>query len=868
MVILFMWIKLPKGLVCMLRFETAVIALLAAFLLPALNIQAQEADVTTDETVAQPPADGFVVGGFQLKPDLSVGVVHDTNVFATRTDEVDDEILLIAPSLKLESLWQKHSFNLSAGAQLGRYNTQADEDYEDYWLDMDGQFDYQAAGYVFAGAGISRDHEDRGSPDAIISGTEPTVYESAHGHLGISHSFGDYNIRFGGTLEKLEYQNSGVLNNEDRDRILAGLGLRGSWKINQQYAFYLQAIGDNREYVDTPDDFGFNRDSDGYRAHAGLQARPSNRTRVTAYLGWLEQRYKDEQFRDVNAADYGFNIITTPAPGVDLQFTLSRSLEETITPLSSGYLYTSLQTRLDHRLSRRLSMFASAAVAESSFQQTDREDYNYGASVGVSFDLGEHYYLAAEYRIDSRDSNIEQEVLNPASIQAPEDFARNQFMLNFGARLYPLEPWPVRAASSVGNGEQTFMGDSPVTDWGGFYLGVAAGLETMTLETSSARGESGIDKGEFADAAATGGVYLGYGWTLNSWYLGLELDGVYSDSALTHSKSSAKSRAFTLERNSYLGGFIRLGYQLQSGTLVYARAGIVENDFKLTYALNDEPENELEDGLDANGQSYGLGMQLPLSGQLFLGVDYRVSALGDYTADLVTETDDMDFGSSHFQIGLGWVPGAELPRHSTAEDQGGRFYGGLQLAHQTLFTDIYGLHTDGGGVSDFNGEFGSTAGVTGGVFVGYDYIFDSRWILGLELNFEDSNTAWHHERSPGGRNFSVERKDSLGAGLKIGWQVRGGSRLYLLASHVQTRFNTLWTKGENSDNYVDRDDRKSGSRLGLGVESAIGRKLFWRMEYAYTDYGNYQFTTSHGRPDSLEFSNQESLFRVGFGVRF
>jgi hypothetical protein len=853
----------------MLRFvNTANKTLVATLLLVTLRVQSQEAAPATDADLAEVPADGFVAGTFQLQPDLSVGIVHDTNIFATRTDEIDDEILIITPSLHLESLWQKHSYNLSAGAQLGRYNNQTDEDYDDYWLDMDGQFDYNPTGYLFAGAGISRDHEDRGSPDAIISGSEPTVYESAHGHLGISHSFGDYNIRFGGTLEQLEYQNSGALNNQDRDRSLAGLGLRGSWKMDKQYAFYLQGIGDSREYADTPDDFGRNRDSDGYRVHAGLQARPSNRTQVTAYLGWLEQNYKADQFRDVSTADYGLSAFTTPVPGVDLSFSLSRSLEETTSPLSPGYLYTSFQARLNHRLNRRLSIFATAAVAESDFQQTEREDYNYGASFGVSYDLSEHYYLAAQYRFDSRDSNVEQEVLNPASVQATEDFSRNQFTLNVGARLYPVQSWPKPSKGVADNTTQANISGDARRGWAGFYTGAAVGLESMTLETSSVRGETGLDQGEFADAAATGSVYLGYGWALNNWYLGLEIDGVFSDSTLTHAKTSAKSRAFSLERDGYLGAFLRLGYQLQSGSLVYARAGLVENDFKLKYSLNDEPENELQDRLGVDGQSYGVGMQLPLSSEIFLGVDYRISTLGDYTADLVTETDSMEFGANHFQIGLGWVPGGDLQRNSVAEYQGGRFYGGLQMAHHTLFTDIYGTHADNGAVSDFNGEFGGTDGFAGGVFIGYDYIFSSRWVFGLELNLEDSNASWQHERSPGGRNFSVERKDSIGAGIKIGYQLHGGSTLYLVGSRVQTRFNTLWTKGSNSDNYVDRDDRQNGSRLGLGVETTMGSKMFWRMEYAYTDYGNYQFTTSHNQADSLEFSNQESVFRVGVGVRF
>ena len=40
---------------------------------------------------------------------------------------------------------------------------------------------------------------------------------------------------------------------------------------------------------------------------------------------------------------------------------------------------------------------------------------------------------------------------------------------------------------------------------------------------------------------------------------------------------------------------------------------------------------------------------------------------------------------------------------------------------------------------------------------------------------------------------------------------------------VRTRFNTTWVRGSDPLNYVDRDDRRSGDRLGVGAELPVSR---------------------------------------------
>jgi outer membrane immunogenic protein len=88
------------------------------------------------------------------------------------------------------------------------------------------------------------------------------------------------------------------------------------------------------------------------------------------------------------------------------------------------------------------------------------------------------------------------------------------------------------------------------------------------------------------------------------------------------------------------------------------------------------------------------------------------------------------------------------------------------------------------------------------------------------------------------------------------------------ADRVQTRFGTRWLKGGNRSADIDRDDRVDGNRIGVGAQLPLTRTLFTRLDYSYTEYDDYGFTTTHGQPDSMRFKNSETLFRLALGAFF
>jgi len=829
------------------------------------------APVAVSQSADAGSRDGYQIGSFTLRPEVGVSGVYDSNIFATPTDEVEDSIMLFAPALAADSSWARHKLDFDLGGAFARYSSNDDEDYDDYWASTDGRYDLSDNSNVFGGLGYSHEHEDRGSPEDEQAGDEPTVYDSSRAHAGISHAWGKLSLRLGGTYEDLKFDDAGTLTNADRDRVVTGAGGRLSWQLHPQYTVYGQGILDQRDYDNSLDDNGYQRDSDGYRAAAGLLATFTNRFKGEAYLGYLSQAYDDPRFDDVGKPDYGGSLSWRPTPRTIVAAELERSLEETTLAGSSGYLYTALTGSVRHKLTPRMNVNAGVSAAEANYNDISREDRYYSARLGMVYYLTTRWYMGAEYRVLVRDSSSDAEVNNPASQQELEDYGRNQFFLNLGTLLYPVKPG---AYWDTPSGQALALSASRAP---GFYAGALLGYDSLNLRSKVGR-DQGTEKGEFSDSDASAGLFAGWGLNWGRWYAGLE--GEYEDSPVDvqYSDEKASARTLKIDKNDAYGLALRGGYLLASGPLLYARAGAVRANFDIYDTVNARSDAADDDDATETGVRLGLGTDIPASRHLFVRLEYSFTEYDDFEANIVDVQDQPRTERFHpredlFRVGLGWQwggPGEPGPKQVL--DYSG-LYAGAHIGHGALQSDVSGQHSDGSvtpgnpGRFRFSGDFGDDSAVTGGVFFGYG-LEHRHWYLGLEGELEDSNADWTYRQEPDGRDFSVEKMDTWGASLRGGYVLDNGTLLYAHAGKVRTRFNTTWAKGGDPASYVDRDDRKSGDRLGLGAELPVSRSTFVRLDYSYTDYDGYDFVTSQVDADSVKFDNDEALFRLGLGIRF
>ena len=111
-----------------------------------------DADSGAPAELTQPNAeaqDGYRMGSFSVRPEVTVSGVYDSNIFATPTDEVEDSIMLFAPTLAADSGWARHKLEFDLGGAFARYSSNDDEDYDDYQDDEDYDEDEEEYDYDY-----------------------------------------------------------------------------------------------------------------------------------------------------------------------------------------------------------------------------------------------------------------------------------------------------------------------------------------------------------------------------------------------------------------------------------------------------------------------------------------------------------------------------------------------------------------------------------------------------------------------------------------------------------------------------------------------------------------------------------------------
>ncbi|PAX07109.1 outer membrane protein [Sphingomonas lenta] len=138
-----------------------------------------------------------------------------------------------------------------------------------------------------------------------------------------------------------------------------------------------------------------------------------------------------------------------------------------------------------------------------------------------------------------------------------------------------------------------------------------------------------------------------------------------------------------------------------------------------------------------------------------------------------------------------------------------------------------------------------------GAAVGYDVALGPNFTIGAEAgigwSLDDRERA-----AVGTSRVGIDSGRDIDVSLRLGARVAPRTLLYAKAGWANTRFEGEVRNASGALVSRVRGD-EDGYRLGAGVEQALGRRLFVKGEYRYTNYG-----------DDLE--RHQAL--VGFGVRF
>jgi hypothetical protein len=376
---------------------------------------------TTPPPTVDTEAAGYRVGDFTIYPSIQAGTLYDDNIYATPTNKVPDMIGTVSPRIAVQSNWDRHSLYAEAGADLTGYWTHSSENTVDWHALMEGRIDVSKNTAILLGGAALQEHEDRASPDAV-EGLTPTLYHEYDAYAGVTHRFDTYSLRVGTAIQHLTFDNVqglyGEINNQDRNRTRYTFGFLLRDDARQSFRPYVEALGDLRQYDQQPDDFGYYRNSSGFRAGVGAKFSILPKVTGEASVGVMARYYDDPSFNPVVTPAASAYLRWEPRESTAVVLFLDRSIEETTLPGSPAYIYTVVGGRLEQQLAERWRGIIRLAYSASVFAQSPRVDSEGDMSIGVRYQLTPRLVLGLDYRYTER-----------VSTDSIYNFNRNQVFL-------------------------------------------------------------------------------------------------------------------------------------------------------------------------------------------------------------------------------------------------------------------------------------------------------------------------------------------------------------------------------------------------------------------------------------------------------
>ncbi len=355
---------------------------------------------------------------FILYPALDITGGWDDNVFREDSPRNDDFLLKISPSVALVSDWVNHGLSLSARADIVRWEEFDQNNATNFEVKSAGFLDIGLDSQLFGNASFGRQSDGR--DDVNNPGTTNLVrYWRNMQTVGFSTYAGDFQSTTTGTRDRYNYVDNGV-NQDDRDYVKYAVTERLGYEFQPGVVLFVEGGYNWRRYDDSVDDFGYNRDSQGWEVRGGLSYDAAGVLAAEVSAGYLRQKYEDDHFGVSAGFAVDGNITWNPADLVTIRAYAGTSIQETTLDGASGAYGTHGGLGFDYDLADNLIFTSDVIYTNIKYDAapgfTERKDDVWQASAGLVWLINEYFSARADYTFTTRESNIPGEDFNDNTV--------------------------------------------------------------------------------------------------------------------------------------------------------------------------------------------------------------------------------------------------------------------------------------------------------------------------------------------------------------------------------------------------------------------------------------------------------------------
>ena len=318
---------------------------------------------------------GITFGSFRLYPQIDISTGLDNNVFASNTASTAPSLSLstvVAPSLALRSEWLNHSINFLLGGGFGFYASAPTQNYQNYFMIVDGKIDVRDDMAVAYSFGYRRATEALGTANVAFA-QAPTVAESIPVSLALTKRFNRVTIEVGGSVTRSWFTDfstisSSGLDAQSRNRNSYEGRLRLGYDLSDDVTLYITPGITQTRYDLNPDTLGQNRNSSTATMGFGASWLISPTSSLSGSIGYA---VSSGALGSTSATTFALSGSWNGYQNLSLRPSLSRGITETALSAYRNTVSTAIGFDYSYQVADEFALVGGFSYSLSDYQPAD-----------------------------------------------------------------------------------------------------------------------------------------------------------------------------------------------------------------------------------------------------------------------------------------------------------------------------------------------------------------------------------------------------------------------------------------------------------------------------------------------------------------
>lgn len=381
--------------------------ILRAAALACLAAQGALAQSDDDTTLART---GVRIGTILLQPTVTLRAHYDDNIFRRETGRTASTILSARAGVTARTDWRRHSVEVGAAVEAGRFTASSDDDYVDGQIMAEGVLDITRDARFRLRAGVEQRHERRGGDDAPTTLSGPVKEIAAHVEATGQYAPGRLRVQPLVRFDRRDFQDrrligGGIGDQDDRDRRIVTGGVEVGYNLPGPLELIARADLARTDFDEARDRGGFDRDNTRVRLLAGARTDQQRLISGGVQVGYQKRWSDDPALSDFSGPAVEAEATWRPRRYLTFAARARRAEEETtiFNASAASVAYGEVETTWEVR--RFVDLTAVAAYERRSFRGAGRRDKTLVLGIGAAWRAREATTLSAGYRHIDETSN-------------------------------------------------------------------------------------------------------------------------------------------------------------------------------------------------------------------------------------------------------------------------------------------------------------------------------------------------------------------------------------------------------------------------------------------------------------------------------